>query len=238
MAELTQKNRALKIDTPLGEDKLLLQSFTGGEEISRLFRFQLDLISEDANIKPKSIVGKNVTLRVVHADSTTERYFNGYISRFSLLPSPVLARHASYQAEMVPWPWFLTLTADCRIFQHKSVPDIIKDVFGRFGFTDYSFELQGQHHGPRLLRAIPRNRLQLRHAPDGGGRYVLFLQAREDQAHPGGRRSQGRAPALPVSGQNQHGADRGDRLHPRRGYHPTLGAAVRVPHGQMGANRL
>jgi type VI secretion system secreted protein VgrG len=145
MAELTQKNRALKIDTPLGEDKLLLQSFTGGEEISRLFRFQLDLISEDANIKPKSIVGKNVTLRVVHADSTTERYFNGYISRFSLLPSPVLARHASYQAEMVPWPWFLSLTADCRIFQHKSVPDIIKDVFGRFGFTDHSFELQGQH---------------------------------------------------------------------------------------------
>ncbi len=146
MAEpLTQRNRALKIDTPLGEDKLLLQSFTGGEEISRLFRFQLDLISEDANIKPKSIVGKKVTLRVTHAGSTTERYFNGHISRFSLLPSPVLARHASYQAEMVPWPWFLTLTADCRIFQQKSVPDIIKDVFGRFGFTDYSFEIQGQH---------------------------------------------------------------------------------------------
>ena len=27
------------------------------------------------------------------------------------------------------WLWFLTRTADCRIFQEKTVPDIIKEVF-------------------------------------------------------------------------------------------------------------
>jgi type VI secretion system secreted protein VgrG len=142
---LSQHNRLIKLETPLGPDKLLVQSFSGEEEISRLFRFQLDLISEEAGIAPKSIVGKKVTLSVVHSDDSTERYFNGYVSRFSQLPSPSGGRYYSYQAEMVPWPWFLTLAADCKIFQQKSVPDIIKDVFAQYGFTDYSFENQGQH---------------------------------------------------------------------------------------------
>ena len=30
---------------------------------------------------------------------------------------------------MVPWLWFLTRTADCRIFQNKKAPDIIKQIF-------------------------------------------------------------------------------------------------------------
>ncbi|MGD1103780.1 MAG: hypothetical protein ABSA59_17155 [Terriglobia bacterium] len=39
------------IATPLGEDKLLLQGFKGSEGISRLFRFELDLLSEDADVR-------------------------------------------------------------------------------------------------------------------------------------------------------------------------------------------
>ena len=140
---LSQHERVLKIDTPLGKDKLLVKSFSGEEEISRLFRFHLDLVSEEATIPPKSIVGKKVTVRVLHADGSTERYFNGFLSRFSQLPSG--GRYSYYRAEMVPWPWFLTLTADCRIFQQKTVPDIIQQVFGDFGFSDFSLENQGQH---------------------------------------------------------------------------------------------
>lgn len=139
---LSQQVRILKLETPLGKDKLLVRSFSGAEEISRLFRFQLDLVSEEPTIPPKSIVGKKVTFSVLHSDDSTEHYFNGHISRFSQLPSG--GRYSYYQAEMVPWPWFLTLAADCKIFQAKSVPDIIKEVFDQYGFTDYSFDLQGQ----------------------------------------------------------------------------------------------
>jgi type VI secretion system secreted protein VgrG len=35
-----------------------------------------------------------------------------------------------------PRLWFLTRTNDCKIFQNKSVPDIISDVLGEFGITD------------------------------------------------------------------------------------------------------
>ena len=43
----------------------------------------------------------------------------------------------SYHAEMVPWLWFLTRTADCRIFQNMTIPDIIKKIFSDLGFNDY-----------------------------------------------------------------------------------------------------
>ena len=46
-------------------------------------------------------------------------------------------RFATYHAELRPWLWILTKAADCRIFQNKSVPDIIKRVFADLGFTDY-----------------------------------------------------------------------------------------------------
>ena len=44
---------------------------------------------------------------------------------------------AAYEIEMVPWLWFLHQFHDCRIFQNKSVPDIIEQVFKDRGFTDF-----------------------------------------------------------------------------------------------------
>jgi len=48
-----------------------------------------------------------------------------------------LGRYARYSAKVVPWLWFLTRASDCRIFQQKSVPDIIKSVFREHGTSDF-----------------------------------------------------------------------------------------------------
>lgn len=133
----TQTGRALKIDTPLGADKLLLQTLSGNEAISQLFRFQLDLISEDDSIKFDGIVGKNVTLHLEIADG--ERCWNGFVCRFSQGARD--ERFTNYRAEVVPWLWFLTRTADCRIFQNKSVPEIVQKIFADLGFQDYELKL-------------------------------------------------------------------------------------------------
>jgi len=134
----TQQNRLIAIETPLGADALLLQGFTGHEAISQIFKFDLDLLSENHTIAFKDIVGKNVTIRVTLAHDS-ERYFNGFVSRFAQSGSD--ARFTHYQMEVVPWLWFLTRIADCRIFQEKTIPDIIKAVFGSRGFKDYKFSL-------------------------------------------------------------------------------------------------
>ncbi len=136
----TQDNRLIAIDTPLGKDVLLLHSFTGYEGISRLFRFELDLLSEDPSISYDKIVGQRVTIRVSLADGR-ERYFNGFVSRF--VQSGNDERFTHYRAEMIPWLWFLTRTADCRIFQNKTIPDIIIQIFTDLGFKDFKNVLQG-----------------------------------------------------------------------------------------------
>ena len=64
MPQPTQATRHIAIDTPLGDDVLLLRSFSGHEEISRLFEFDLDLLSEDYEINFDDIIGQNVTIRM------------------------------------------------------------------------------------------------------------------------------------------------------------------------------
>jgi type VI secretion system secreted protein VgrG len=136
----TQENRLISITTPLGEDELLLQGFTGQEGMSQLFNFALDLLSENPAIAFDHILGQPVTM-TLHLPDGSQRYFNGYVSRF--VQTGTDARFTTYQAEVVPWLWFLTRTADCRIFQNMTVPDIIAKIFRDLGFTDFKNQLQG-----------------------------------------------------------------------------------------------
>jgi type VI secretion system secreted protein VgrG len=137
----TQVNRLIGIDTPLGPDVLLLRGFKGQEGISRSFSFELDLVSIDPEIKFEDIIGKRVTLRVT-LGSDRKRYFNGFVSRFVQTGSD--RGLTNYRATMVSWLWFLTRTSDCRIFQKKTIPDIIEQIFKDLGFTDYKLQLQGK----------------------------------------------------------------------------------------------
>jgi type VI secretion system secreted protein VgrG len=143
MVTYTQETRLLTLTTPLGADVLLLTAFAGREELSRLFHYELDMLSEEATIAPRDILGQHVTWNVEHFDKQP-RHFNGVVSRFVPLDRQIHGLRV-YRAEVVPWTWFLTRTADCRIFQNKSVPDIIKAVFDGFGLTDYEFALSGSY---------------------------------------------------------------------------------------------
>ncbi len=143
MSEATQENRQLGLETPLGEDVLLLSSFSGREEISRLFSYQLEAVSSQETIEPRDIVGKSVTFRVSLADGSP-RFFNGLVNRFSAGSRESGMR--TYRLEVVPWLWFLTRTADCRIFQDKTIPEIIEQIFGDLDFSDYDpSEIKGKH---------------------------------------------------------------------------------------------
>lgn len=138
----TQDTRLLRIETPLGKDVLLLEGFTGQEGISQIFKFDLELLTEKGPVDFNSIIGERVTIRVELVDDQ-ERFFNGFVNRFSQTGSETGVIH--YRAEMVPWLWFLTRTADCRIFQNKTVPDIIEQIFKDLGFTDYKLSLQASY---------------------------------------------------------------------------------------------
>ncbi len=76
MATYSQQSRLLSVSTSLGEDVLLLTAFSGREELSGLFCYRLDMLSEDATITARDILGQNVTWSVDHFDELP-RYFNG-----------------------------------------------------------------------------------------------------------------------------------------------------------------
>ncbi len=144
----TQDEKLISVKTPLGKDVLLLTGFRGTEEISRLFNFDLAMVSENHDISFEAIVGKNVTVSCQLADDSV-RYFNGIISSFSQGrgggDKGGDPQFSCYRATLVPWIWLLTKTSDLRIFQNKSAPDIIDKVFKDQGFKEYRLKLQGSY---------------------------------------------------------------------------------------------
>jgi len=138
----TQDKTYISISTPLGANKLLLRSFAGEERISELFHFSLRMQSETLDLDFTQIVGKSATIGVLLTDGST-RYVNGVVSRF--VQAGADQRFATYHAELVPWLWMCDLTANCQIFQNKSTPDIVKQVFSDLGFTDFKDSLTGTY---------------------------------------------------------------------------------------------
>jgi type VI secretion system secreted protein VgrG len=129
-----QKTRPLGLTTPLGEDVLLLRSMTGSEQLGRLFRYELNVLSPEESIAMDDILGQNVTVRLDVEDADQPRFFNGFVSRFAQTGRS--QGYATYQVSVRPWLWFLTRRKDCRIFQEMTVPEIVKEVFKGHGFSD------------------------------------------------------------------------------------------------------
>ncbi|HEV7485309.1 MAG TPA: type VI secretion system tip protein TssI/VgrG [Thermoanaerobaculia bacterium] len=140
---LTQTEQLISITTPLGADKLLLRSVRGEERISGLFQFFLEMQSEEKSLDFSKIVGKTATVAMKLADGTT-RYVNGIVGRFVQAGSD--AKLATYYAELHPWLWLMTMSADCRIWQNKSVKDIVTGLFTELGFTDYKDSCTGTYN--------------------------------------------------------------------------------------------
>ena len=140
---LQQKNRLLNLNTVLGEDVLLLTSFSGSEEMGRLFNYQLNMISDDPGIKPQDLVGTPVGWSVELGDNS-RRHWHGFVKSLSRGDIDGKDRR-NYRVEVVPWLWFLTQTSDCKIFQETKVPDIIDEVLGEYGFADYNPDFQLEH---------------------------------------------------------------------------------------------
>src|ERR1035441_3624857 len=138
-----QESRLLELTTPLGPEVLVINGFSGSEALSGLFRFRLDLLASAKNsITAKQLLKQPVTVSILSEDSKV-RYFHGIVSRLSAADREERFQH--FQAEVVPWLWLLSQRSDCRIFQNKSVPEILKAVFDAAGFHDYKDNTKGDH---------------------------------------------------------------------------------------------
>jgi type VI secretion system secreted protein VgrG len=132
----------MEITTPLGPDVLLFHAMHAREELSRVGEIKLDLLSQKNDIKLDDILGKNVTVKVMLQDDSL-RHFNGYVTRFS--QGGTYGKYRRYYATVNTWAWFMSRTADCRIFQEMTVPDIVKKVFADHPVAAFKDELTGSY---------------------------------------------------------------------------------------------
>ncbi|RZL63916.1 MAG: type VI secretion system tip protein VgrG [Variovorax sp.] len=127
--------RVVTAHTPLGPEQLLFRSMHGSEGLSQLFEFEVDLLSPTTSVDMKAMLGKPLTLEVKTLDGTP-RYLNGQVTRFTMIGREgASSRYTVYRASVRPWLWYLTRTSDCKIFQNKSVVEIIEEVLGDYGFA-------------------------------------------------------------------------------------------------------
>ena len=158
MAEYSQEDRLLKIQTTLGETELLLEHFVGTEAVSVPFEFRVTLLSANECVDLKALLRTPATVSLIQADGT-ERPFHAIFRSFRQAEeaddvkterrdagiSNPTRDLAVYEAVLVPSMWFLSLKSDCRIFQNQSVVDIVTKVLQDGGIRDFEFRVTGTY---------------------------------------------------------------------------------------------
>src|SRR5215475_5520142 len=114
--------------------------YRGTEGLSQLFRFEVDVACDDPDLDIDKIVGTAAVLRI---DTTFgDRLFHALITRFETHGrSP---EQAFFRVELMPRFSLLTHRYQSRIFQAKSVPDILQAVFTTAGLTSDQFRMSVQ----------------------------------------------------------------------------------------------
>ncbi len=127
MPAYTQANRLLSFNSPLGANTLIALGFEGVEEMSQLFDYTADVVTEpETVVSPSALVGKRVTMELLVSRSGDKRYFNGIVASFSTIGGDNLFNR--YHIRMVPLLWLLSLNEQTRVFQDLSVLDIARKV--------------------------------------------------------------------------------------------------------------
>ncbi len=146
MAAQTENSR-LKVTSSLGDDTFLLHTVQAKEALCRPFRYELDLYSLEKSISPDKLLGEPMTAHLALPDGKFW-YYNGLVARFERkggIRSGHAGNYMHYEAVLVPAIWFLQKTADCRIFQEMTAPEIIKEIFRKHAFLKFDESLFGEY---------------------------------------------------------------------------------------------
>lgn len=124
--KFSQHRRVLRLVTPLDDHTLLAESLRGEEEIDKGFRFQVSALSLDDAIPLRSLIGQPVLVELQTAGAVP-RPFHGHVTAAEMVGAN--GGFARYQLQIEPWTAFLALGRDSRVFQDKTVFEILETVF-------------------------------------------------------------------------------------------------------------
>jgi type VI secretion system secreted protein VgrG len=129
--------RNFNLLSPLPPTDLRFVSMKGTEAVSQLFALTLNLQSPRKDINPNDLLGQPMSVEIKLPGGGV-RHINGQCTQFSSAAKS--GRHYAYSAVIQPWLWYATRRQDYRIFQHKTVKEMVQEVLGLYAF-EFRFEL-------------------------------------------------------------------------------------------------
>jgi type VI secretion system secreted protein VgrG len=130
----------LELAFECGESSLSVRHFRVDEAISKLFTVKVVARSPAADIDLEKIVGKPASLRAItgykFARDGGARLWTGICRKFELVHGmqPIAGQTplSTYEIEIVPTMWVVTQRTNYRIFQHITIPDIVRKLLAEW----------------------------------------------------------------------------------------------------------
>ena len=157
----SQHKRLMRLEFPFkdGPPAILLPNrLVAHEEVSRGFRFEVEVLSDEPRIPLKMLMGRMVTISLVRQDGSL-RHFNGHVTEFRFLRSD--GGFAFYQMVLEPWLAFTRLRKDCVSFHNKSVREITEETLRHYRQADWHMHIF--EDDPRLTLANQYNETDYNH---------------------------------------------------------------------------
>lgn len=129
----------IKMTIP-GLPDLCFSELMGWDEISRPFCYEVIFSSRATDVQATKHLGKTALITV---GDRQPRSFGGYIVAFGL--HEVRGEASYYRMTLAPWLWFLSMKTDNRIFQNKTVPQILEEVFSEYPSAKFVSQLKATY---------------------------------------------------------------------------------------------
>lgn len=106
--------------------------FTGHEEVSHLFRFEITLVGDTADIDFDAVLNAGATLRIWSRDHATSVAYRGMVAEFE--QEGRVDNYHFYRLVLVPRLWRLNLNRLNEVYlDDKRIPELIEAILARNG---------------------------------------------------------------------------------------------------------
>ena len=160
----SQSNRLMRMDFPQKDGPanavMLVNKIRMREELSRDFLIEAEVLSDDAGIPLKSMMGKMVTISLVRENGSL-RYMNGYVGTFRFIRTD--GGFAYYQMVLTPWLAFAKLRMDNVSFHNRSAIELTETTFAHYRQHDWKTRLGLDYNDKKLTCANQHNESDYNH---------------------------------------------------------------------------
>jgi type VI secretion system secreted protein VgrG len=124
--------RTFVLHSPLDADQLKFVHMSGAEALSSVSQFDLQCVSPSPDIEATELLGKSITIEIV-TQYGGSRFLNGIVTKFTYIgPDGSAELQYKYRARLNSWLFLTDKHSDCKIYQQKNIPTIIREALQDF----------------------------------------------------------------------------------------------------------